>query len=42
VEVREEEDRLINFNMREVNRRIWGYGSVGGVLLISIGMGGGG
>jgi len=40
VEVREEEDRLINFNMREVNRRIWGYGSVGGVLLISIGMGG--
>lgn len=36
----EEEDRLVNFNVREVHRRIWCYGSVGGVFLISTGAGG--
>ena len=38
--MREEEGRLINFNLRAVNRRIWGYGSVGSVFLISTGTGG--
>jgi hypothetical protein len=35
VEWEEEEDRLVNFNVREVHRRIWSYGGVGSVFLIS-------
>ena len=38
----EEEGRLINFNVREVNRRIWGFGCVGSVFLISTGTRSGG
>jgi hypothetical protein len=40
--VREEEGRLIKFNVRDVKRRLWGYGGVGSVFLISTGTGGGG
>ena len=42
MEVLEEEGRLINFNVRDLNRRMWGYGSLGSVFLISTGTGGGG